>query len=262
MGSQDDQVIDPYAQLPELYDLEHGAYDEDIPFYLQTVESVGDPVVELGCGTGRILLPIADAGFRITGVDCSGPMLDVARSVIGLAGLELQVTLLETGMTDLAAIATASVGTVLIPLNGLMHLATSGEQRTTLTEARRILDPRGQLVIDVLNPVPMRLQAWDRQVVHEGTWTREDGAIVDKFSARRVDHAEQRIDTELWYDITTADHQVQRVRSSFPMRYLSLAELTLMLEFAGFGDLQVYGSYDLDAYHDDSERLLVTAEPR
>jgi SAM-dependent methyltransferase len=59
---------DPYAELPELYDLEHAGLTEDIDLYLRLAEVVGDPILELGCGTGRVLGPLAAAGNRITGV--------------------------------------------------------------------------------------------------------------------------------------------------------------------------------------------------
>src|SRR5919107_2851644 len=88
---------DPYAQLPELYDLEHAEFTEDIDLFLRLAEVVGDPILELGCGTGRVLGPLAAAGNRITGVDRSGPMLDRARSMLNAhaGALSERVTLIE-----------------------------------------------------------------------------------------------------------------------------------------------------------------------
>src|SRR5215218_9993165 len=73
---------DPYAEIPELYDLEHAGFSEDVDLYLRLAEVVGDPILELGCGTGRVLGALAAAGNRVTGVDRSGPMLDRARSAL------------------------------------------------------------------------------------------------------------------------------------------------------------------------------------
>ncbi len=75
------------------------------------------------------------------------------------------------------------------------------------------------------------------------------------------DSAEQRIDTELWYDLMNPDgHNIRRVRTRFPMRYLVASELELLLEITGFVEWKLYGSYDLDPYHEGSDRLIVTAE--
>src|SRR5918997_6900728 len=73
---------DPYAQLPDLYDLEHAGFSDDVELYLRLADVVGDPILELGCGTGRVLAPLAAAGHRITGVDRSRSMLDRARSAL------------------------------------------------------------------------------------------------------------------------------------------------------------------------------------
>ncbi len=72
----------PYDSIAAYYDLEHRSFTEDIDFYLQFIEAAGDPVLELGCGTGRILRGIAEAGFAVTGVDSSAPMLDFARTAL------------------------------------------------------------------------------------------------------------------------------------------------------------------------------------
>jgi hypothetical protein len=96
--------------------------------------------------------------------------------------------------------------------------------------------------------------------MHEGSWSLSAEGRADRFAARMHLPAEQRIETELWYDLTQADGRLRRVRTNFPMRYLVRSELELLLELTGFAEWRVYGSYDLDPYDDRSERLLVTAE--
>src|SRR5918993_5294276 len=82
---------DPYAELPDLYDLEHAGFSDDVELYLRLAEVVGDPILELGCGTGRVLAPLAAAGHRITGIDLSPPMLERARATLQMrAGSLLQ----------------------------------------------------------------------------------------------------------------------------------------------------------------------------
>lgn len=248
----------PYDRIAELYDLEHVTHEDDIDFHLNFVQAVGDPVLELGCGSGRLLAPIAEAGFRIVGVDQSRAMLD--RAAVATAELSGLVTLREGDMTDLRGVPGGPFGTVIIGLNGLLHLPSAAEQRTCLSAARAVLDPRGQLLIDVFNPTPESLRGFDQSILHEGLWLKDDGSRVDKFSSRRVSTAAQTILTDLWYDLTGPDGIVKRTATSFTMRYVYPAELELMLEIAGFAEWQIYGSYDLDPLTDHSERILVAAE--
>src|SRR5918994_6332077 len=95
---------DPYAELPDLYDLEHAGFSDDVELYLRLAEVVGDPILELGCGTGRVLAPLAAAGHRITGIDRSRSMLDRARSALQVqahgSDLSQRVTLAEGSMTE------------------------------------------------------------------------------------------------------------------------------------------------------------------
>ncbi|CAA9546534.1 MAG: hypothetical protein AVDCRST_MAG19-302 [uncultured Thermomicrobiales bacterium] len=251
---------DPYADLPELYDLEHAGYVDDLDLYLNLALVVGDPILELGCGTGRLLVPLADAGHRITGLDLSRPMLDRAAVTVDEAGVAPRVTLHRGGMTDAGAAPGGPFGLVIVALNSLLHLPTAAAQREALAAARGVLDPRGQLVIDVLNPSPEALRSLEQGVAHEGTWRLASGDRVDKFAARRVAPSTQRIDTELWYDRLTGDGTVRRTATGYPMRYVHPAELELMLELTGFAEWRIYGGYDLDPFEDLSERLIVTAE--
>ena len=251
---------DPYALLPELYDLEHTQFADDIELYLRLAEVVGDPILELGCGTGRVLLPLAAAGHRVTGIDRSPPMLERARSAVLESGFSERVALMDGSMTEADHAPGGPFGLVIFSLNGLMHLPARAEQRAALSAARRSLDPRGMLVIDALNPNPELLATFDGRVHHEGSWRKADGTTIDRFSSRTHSPAEQRIETELWYDLIDPAGHLQRVRSGFPMRYVVPSEIELMLEVAGFVEWTLYGSYDLDPYDDGSERLLVTAE--
>ena len=251
---------DPYADLPELYDLEHATLSEDVDLYLRLAEVVGDPILELGCGTGRVLAPLAEAGYRVTGIDLSRPMLDRAEARLRPLAQSEQVRLVQAPMSEADAAPGGPFGLVILSLNGLMHLSAQEEQRTVLSASRRALDPRGMLVIDVLNPDPALLAGFDGRVQHEGSWSLADGSRVDRFAARTHAPAEQRIETDLWFELLAADGQVRRVRTDFPMRYVFPTELELMLELTGFVEWKRYGSYELDPFEDGSERLIVTAE--
>jgi 2-polyprenyl-3-methyl-5-hydroxy-6-metoxy-1,4-benzoquinol methylase len=251
---------DPYEPIAELYDLEHASFQADIELLLNFSEVVGDPILELGCGSGRLLIPLAEAGFTVTGLDISRPMLDRAAAAVERAGVQEQVTLFEGDMREAANAPGGPFGLVILSLNSLMHLTTPEAQRAALVSAREALDPRGQLIIDTLNPSLDQIRHLLDGPHFEGSWTLTDGAVVDKWSQRTASTTPQVIDTLLWYDRTGPDGSLSRIRSEFPLRYVHPSELALMLEVCGFIEPMFYGSYDLDPLDPESERLLVTAE--
>ncbi len=250
---------DPYATIAELYDLEHVGFDDDVEMYRQFAYATGDPVLELACGSGRILAPLAADGHRVTGLDRSGPMLDRARLALSRLEPVPKYHLVEADMTAASTATGAPFGLVIVGLNSLLHAETSEEQRQVLTAARLACDPRGQLIVDILNPTPEHLQALTGTAL-DGQWALPTGNRVMKFSDRRVSSSEQTIATTIWYDIVGPDGTLRRENTGFTLRYLHRSELLLMLEFAGWVDFEVYGSYDLDPVTDSSERLIVTAQ--
>jgi SAM-dependent methyltransferase len=251
---------DPYHDIAELYDLEHDAFEADVDLLLNFAQVVGDPILELGCGTGRILLPLAEAGFNVVGLDTSRSMLDRAAQAIAAAGVDERVTLVEGDMRESETAPGGPFGLVIFSLNSLMHLTSIEDQRAALESARRALDPRGQLIIDTMNPSPDQLRHLMDGPHLEGTWHLPDGSSIDKWSHRRLSPVTQIIDTLLWYDRVSPDGTLSRKRSEFPLRYVHASELALMLELSGFMDPMFYGSYDLDPFENESDRLLVSAE--
>ena len=192
------------------------------------------------------------------GVDVSAAMLERARSRLHSAIARGEITVLQGDMQDLSQLAPGLFDLVIVPLNGLLHVDDPEGQRRVLEQARRVLRPEGLLAIDVLHAVPDALAAFDGRVMHEGTWA-EAGGTVSKFSARSVDWTNQVIASDVWYDETGPDGAVSRHRTEFPMRWVTPAELTLMLEVTGFPDPSFAGSYDGSPLTDMSDRLLVVA---
>lgn len=254
------QTADPYAHIASLYDLEHADFEDDLDLLLNFAEVVGDPILELGCGSGRVMTRLAHAGFRVTGIDTSEPMLARGRETAQREGVADLLTFCNLDMTAADAAPGGPFGLAIVSLNGMMHLSSSAQQRAMLRGVREALDPRGQIVIDTMNPSLDQLQLLYRGPHREGSWTLDDGAVIDKWSHRQPGAEAQVIDTLLWYDQTATDGSLTRVRSAFSLRYVTAAEILLMLELEGFVEPMVYGSYDLDPWDPEAERLIVTAE--
>ena len=254
------EIHDPYARIAEFYDREHDYLIQDIQMYLEYVISAGDPVLELACGTGRIAFPIAEAGFRVVGADSSGAMLERARSRASASNAGQTATFVKADMCDAGAIEGGPFGVVIMALDALSHLQTIDMQLQALTAARQALDPRGVLLLDVMHASPTRLQVFDGSIGHDGFWSLPSGETIDRFSAHTVHPASQEIMSRIWYDVTSAEGSVRRTATWMRQRYVSPGELVLMLEFAGFEDVMLYGDYQLEEFHDHSDRLIAAAE--
>ncbi|MCO5219127.1 MAG: class I SAM-dependent methyltransferase [Thermomicrobiales bacterium] len=126
-------TYDPYAEIVELYDLEHNDYFDDIELLVALAELGEGPILELGCGSGRVIQPLAEAGHTVIGIDASEPMLAAARA--RLTGL--LATVVAGDMADMQAVPGGPFGMIIASLNSLMHLTTPVNQLSAITSAVR-----------------------------------------------------------------------------------------------------------------------------
>jgi SAM-dependent methyltransferase len=212
------------------------------------------------CGTGRTLLPLAEAGHTLTGLDVSGPMLDVARERLAAAGLAERVTLLHGDIRS-ADLPAAHFMLAFVAVNSFMHLERVKDQLAALTTLRRALVSGGVLLLDLFNPDAQRLAQEDNRLEFERVFD-VDGQRVHKFVASESDMAEQTSRLTYFYDTLDAAGRITRHTLQFALRWFYRYELEHLLARAGFRLVSVYGSYDLEEYGAGSERLIVLATPR
>lgn len=249
--------FDPFARY---YDLEFAGYTADIDLFEQFARRAGPRLLELGCGTGRVLVPLCQRGLAVTGVDVSPAMLDVARRKAGDAGVLDRARLVQGDIRDLSGLSDERFDLAFSAINSFLHLETQEDQRAALRAVVRLLRPGGLFVADLLAADPATLAAMDGRLAHDAV-LRDPGTgdRIDKFTTSVVDFAEQRIETTFYYDRVGRDGALQRTVTPFVLRYLGRFELELLLREAGFTNLRFYGSYDLEPYGATSERMLVTA---
>lgn len=239
------------------YDADFGYFEEDIPFYRELARRCGGPILEPMCGSGRILLPLARAGYRLTGVDVSPTLLQVARTKLAAAGLLGQVELLEADIRQ--PLQPGAFGLALIGLNSFMHLTSTNDQLAALRQIHAVLRPDGLLALDLFNPDLRAIASYNNELVFDKVLVLEDGSLVHKFVTQQADPATQTITTQFIYDEQDATGLVRRNVQPFSLRWLYRFELEHLLARAGFELEAVYGSYELDEYENTSEQMLAVA---
>jgi SAM-dependent methyltransferase len=251
-------MTDLFASYARFYDLDYAGFDADLAMIQQFAARCGSPILELGCGTGRLLVPLAKQGYRLTGVDASGVMLDLARQKLAAEGLAEHVTLVEQDLRSL------DLGDrfhfAFAAINSFLHLATRADQEEVLARIHRHLVPGGLVLFDLFNPDPGRLLDARGQVVLEKVMgDPETGHRLMKFYADRADLEQQTVQVTIFVDELDGEGQVQRTLFAYALRYLYHSELELLLRQAGFEVEALYGSYELDEFGGDSDKLIAVA---
>ncbi len=239
------------------YDADFGDYDEDIPLYINFAHRTGSPILEVGCGTGRVLIPLAEAGYTVTGVDISAAMLERARAKVEAAGLTDRVTLVQGDARDLDLGRTFAL--IIYAANSFMHHASQDEQLRVLERLRDHLKPGGLLILDLFNPDIHMLARQEGRVELVKTWQEEDGTTVQKFQSVTAFPSEQILQVTYIYDLLTRQGRVERIVAPFHLRYLWPGEARLLVERAGLTLEALYGSYELDPVSDAQPRIIVVA---
>jgi SAM-dependent methyltransferase len=242
------------------YDLEHDALAADVALYRELARRGGGPILELGCGTGRVLAALAQAGHRVVGVDCSAPMLARAEARLRASGSAPDTWRLVAADARTLALG-EQFALVLAPLDFLGYLTTLDDQLAVLAAVRTHLRPNGQLAVDVAFPPGAFLGQPEGVLVHQWTHHEPTGEVVTKWWVREVDAARQLQHLTGFYDVAAPDGSLRRWVHELDLRYYYRYELELLLARAGFTVGGIYGSYTLDELTTDSPRLLVLARP-
>jgi SAM-dependent methyltransferase len=254
-------MLEAMNRVARFFDADYADYRDDIPLLEALARRTGGPLLELGCGTGRALIPLARRGHRVTGVDLSPEMLRIAAAKAKAARVSRRVTLIQGDYAD--APLAGPYRFAFVVMNTFMHLLTQEDQLRALRHWREHLTPDGLLLIDVFHPDVGALANLDGQLVHDRTWSDPvTGHTVMKWATSHVELAEQTLHVTLIYEEIGPDGVVRRTLVPYEARYLWRYEAELLLEMAGFELEAIYGDWDLSPFESDSDRMILLARPR
>lgn len=246
----------PY-DAPELYDLLLGGLDFDLPFWLGTGREAGGPVLDVGCGTGRVLLPLLEAGVDADGVDLYEPMLERARQKAAAGGYHPRLEVSD--MRDFSM--PRRYARVILAFNTFAHADTTEAQLSTLCRCLAPLAPGGAVVLHMSYP-------------GRGYWAEPDGAPVMEVETTRPrdGHRFQMWDTRTKDVVGQCQRSEVEVRELGPdgallashrsytsQRWVYRFEFELLFRLAGFARSEVFGGFSREPLERDDQQMVAWA---
>lgn len=250
------QAYDIYAPW---YDLQNDM--EDIEFYQEMAQHYGGPVLDAGCGTGRLLLALAREGHSVSGVDTSQEMLEVARRKVALESPEVRERI-QLSFGDIRDFRLKErFNMVMFGCNTFQHMLTNAEQDQALQTVRAHLKDHGRLFLQTTN---IKFHEHDPDVLyHRGReFNQQTQEWVDSFYSYRYFQHVQIQQFTLFLDVAAPDGTVTRKQVVLNLRYLFPPELERLLHANGFELEALYGDFQRGEVTRDSPWIIAQAIKR
>jgi ubiquinone/menaquinone biosynthesis C-methylase UbiE len=253
-----------YRAIAEYYDHENERLDwlkRDVPFLLRHLPHKPQDVLELACGTGRVAIPLAEAGHRVVGVDYARDMLRIARAKRDALGVpERNLRLLHRDVLRLRL--GRQFDWVVLTFNTFLSFTTLAAQDRALRVVCEHLKPNGRFWLDIFQPnlallASDRSLGIDRSVFYVPSLDRTVFMSVDV----RRDPSRQLQEVTFNYKWFDKRGQPRRQRTRFDITFIFPRELQVLLERNGLRIRKVWGNYDGSPLNADSPRIIVMAQP-
>ena len=240
-----------------LYDIFFERLDLGLDFYLGLAQAAGGPVLDVACGTGRILLPCLKAGVDVEGLDLFPGMLTRLRHKASALGFNPQLH-----QADMATFRLPRrYALIMIPFNAFVHNLTTDDQLATLQTCRDHLKPGGLLAFDTAFPGPAWIAAPNgtRELEME-TPHPETGLPVRIWDTRTFDRVEQLQHSYNEIEMLDAKGAVIATHpSKTSIRWIYKAEMELLLRIAGFARWRILGGFDGRPLRHETDAMIVQA---
>jgi SAM-dependent methyltransferase len=250
---------------PDLYDLvTPGSFHGDLEWYRQKARDCGGPLLELGAGTGRITLPIAEDGRVIYALDADRGMLTSLRRKRAVLPPEVQerIVVIEGDMRDFRLDERFAL--ILVPFRAFLHNLTEEDQLACLRCAREHLRPGGRIAFNVFHPsleyMAQHAGALAGVWRWTGTYALQGGGHVVRSDSNRYDTVQQRVHSLHRYEEYGPEGNLRRTfLHRLEAAYLYPEQIRCRLEQAGFREIQIAGGFDGRPFAKDGDELVVEA---
>lgn len=240
-------------QTGEEYDLQYQNYKEDRPFYLSEIKRA-KKILEIGCGTGRILLPALKKGADIEGIDSSPNMLKNLQGKAKAAGLKPKTYLADMRKFKL----NKKYDLIIVPFRVFLHNLTIKDQKKTLCNFHKHLLPAGRLILNFFNPDYKRMTNYQGQKEFH-TYVKDPVTKNKvKISARNYFFPAEQLVKIIFIHEEFDRHDLLVSKKEFKtkLRYIFRFEFEHLLELTGFKPLKLYGDFKRGKFTDKSREMI------
>jgi len=255
-----ERALDHWRHAVRFYDFWWQDKTDDLQFWLDLAQKSGGPVLEGMCGTGRVLIPLAEKGYRVVGVDRSRSMLDICGDKIDVLPPKVQerIELLHSPLETFRTRRRFALA--IIPFNSFLLLPDDATMLQALRNVDAHLRPNGKLALSVFNP---DLRRPERVLRHEDTRVdAETGDIITNIVSQTFDRKRQTTRVTLFYDVSRQGGPVSRSTTLLDLHYLFRPQLGALLRRAGFAVEGYFGDYDRRPFTKASDLQVVVARKR
>lgn len=251
--------------LARLYDLDLRAEPGDLELYLALAARTGGPILELAVGTGRIAVPLAEAGHEVVGVDTDPAMLARARQRAGHAAGDSagRIRLVEADIVGLELPDAGRFRLAIIALNSITLLGDRSGQREAFRTMARHLAPGGLAVVDVWLPDGDDLARFDGRLSLEShVHDPDSGTLVVKLASAVHDPVSGTVElTQIWEEGAPGERPARWLRSD-RLRLIDADDLRSLALDTGFAVETIAGGYDLEPLSNLADRAVLVAVRR
>jgi len=257
-----DYPSERYSKYPENFDetVINQGLAHDVEKYLELARQCGQNILELCCGTGRVAIPLAEAGYSVTAVDFSSGLLK--QFELKLNGVENEIShriqLVQQDVTKLS-LEKKDYDLAICAFNSLLCITDFEQQQQTLLRAAEHIRKDGVLALDLINPLILNLAGDPNPIPFFNRRNVHNGKKYTRFAAMGKMQADQKQKLYGWYDEMESDGTVKRQPYEVYWRPIFKYEIMLMLEKAGFQVDKIYGVHQNEPYTSSSRKMFIQA---
>ncbi len=243
----------PYDAIADLYD-SFVQTELDIPFYLDYARMTSGTVLELMSGSGRVTLPLVQAGAHVTAVDNSSDMLTVLHDKLKQAGLSADIRQIDVRELNLGK----TFDLIIIPFHALAELPSLEDQQRTLTAIDQHLSGQGLFICALHNP-PVRLKAADDQLRLVGKFPLSaSGGRLFVWLHQRIQPANSVIEiSEFFEEYDSSGRLTSKRLMELKVLFVEKAEFETMARTAGLEIVDLYGDYSRAPFHEQTSPFMI-----